>query len=245
VLLFHKNSGWGMPPDPPTTFRSPPDEAARHGPSPEVRGRTFVSRAIGVLAGPDRRTGLPDLLRLCARRSSPSPGRAEPVPPTGTFGRDSFRPGWERIRPRLKERTESVPEAGGTGAEAMATPPPPPRRSTPRTHPKPTVGGRVRGLSDPTEVAEPPNRERCRSGVFVGGVEGGGAPLASRECSTSRVLARRTLRASSQALECLRGAVARLRRRRLPFRANRSIGGGVSAFFDPDAQRRAHRIVEA
>jgi len=85
---------------------------------PEAERR---SRTIGVLAGPDRRTGLPGRLRLCARRSSPSPGRAEPVPPTGTFGRDSFRPGWERIRPRLKERTESVPEAGGTGAEAVAT----------------------------------------------------------------------------------------------------------------------------
>ncbi len=89
---------------------------------PEAERR---SRTIGVRVGPDRRTGLPDPLRLCARRSSQSPGRAEPVPSTGTYGWDPFRPpsvrGAEGTRPRREERTESVPDAGGTGAEAVAT----------------------------------------------------------------------------------------------------------------------------
>jgi len=89
---------------------------------PEAERR---SRTIGVRAGQDRRTGLPDPLRLCARRSSRSPGRAEPVPLTGTFGWDPSRPpsvrGGEGTRPRREERTESVPDAGGTGAEVVAT----------------------------------------------------------------------------------------------------------------------------
>ena len=70
---------------------------------PEAERR---SRTIGVRAGPDRRTGHPDPLRLCARRSSRPP---------------SVRSG-EGTRPRREERTESVPDAGGTGAEAVATP---------------------------------------------------------------------------------------------------------------------------
>ena len=56
---------------------------------PEAERR---SRTIGVRAGPDRRTGLPNSLRLRARWSSRPPGRAESVPPTGTFGWDPFRP---------------------------------------------------------------------------------------------------------------------------------------------------------
>ena len=88
VFLFHKNLWPGDAPGPPNDLSARHKEAARHGPIPASRR----SCTIGVRAGPDRRTGLPDPLRLCAHRSSPSPGRAEPVPPTGTFGWDPFRP---------------------------------------------------------------------------------------------------------------------------------------------------------
>ena len=177
MLLFHKNSGRGMPPDPRHDLSCATRRGRPTWPGPGSPRPDFVSRAIGVLAGPDRRTGLPGPLQPCARRSSPSPGRAEPVPPTGTFGRDSFRPGWEGTRPRLKERTESVPEAGGTGAEAVATPPTPPRRSL-RGLSREADGG-TSGDGPPGGTFGRPNRERCRSGGLSWGSKGAEHPLAS------------------------------------------------------------------
>ncbi len=57
-------------------------------------------------AGPDRRAGLPDPLRLRARRSSPSPGRAGPVPPTGASGWSPLRP--SPAQPDGQEHNQSV-----------------------------------------------------------------------------------------------------------------------------------------
>ncbi len=88
-------------------------------------------------------------------------------------------------------RAESVPEAGGTGADAAATPttPPPvttqtrPRNRRPR--PAVTAGRRETcgtwppGTFGQAEAGERPNRERCRSGGFPGGSKGGRATLAS------------------------------------------------------------------
>ncbi len=83
-------------------------------------------------------------------------------------------------------RAESVPEAGGTGAAAVATPTTPPAghaadspaNRRPRWEgiggrrekiPSPS-GGNVRPSGWPGGL---PNRERCRSGGFPGGIEGG------------------------------------------------------------------------
>ena len=100
----------------------------------------------------------------------------------------SSRPGLGRkgTRPRREGRAESVPEAGGTGAEAVATPTTPPAGHDAESRanaPASTGGDRwsagehpatgTWGSSDPAEVAELWNRERCRSGGFSGGIEGG------------------------------------------------------------------------
>ena len=54
-------------------------------------------------------------------QSEPDTQDQPPPPASGSH----CRAGWGRTRPRRKERTKSVPEAGGTGAEAVATPPTP------------------------------------------------------------------------------------------------------------------------
>ena len=85
-------------------------------------------------------------------------------------------------------RAESVPEAGGTGAAAVATPTTPPaghaadspanRRPRPegiggrRENIRRLSGGNVRPSGWPGGL---PNRERCRSGGFPGGSKGGGS----------------------------------------------------------------------
>ena len=83
------------------------------------------SRMIGVRAGLDRRTGLPDPLRALRPPVLPVSGAGGARPCdravwTG-FVPSPFRPGWGGDLTRQEERTESVPEAGGTGAEAVAT----------------------------------------------------------------------------------------------------------------------------
>ena len=84
-------------------------------------------------------------------------------------------------------RTDSVPEAGGTGAEAVGTPTAPPPVTT-QTRPtrralmsgvgRRTSGGWPPGTRRQTEAGELRNRKRSRSGGFPGGSKGGGAPLA-------------------------------------------------------------------
>ena len=77
-------------------------------------------------------------------------------------------------RPRREGRTQSVPEAGGTGAEEVATPTTPTAGHSARTHPKPTAstcGDRwgqresirqlaARGTFGPSGSGRNPNRER-------------------------------------------------------------------------------------
>ena len=84
-------------------------------------------------------------------------------------------------RPRLEGRAESVPEAGGTGGEAVATPTTPPAGHDADSAAKPdglderwpVVGGRTSGDWPPRSSArrkraKSRNRERCRSGGFSG-----------------------------------------------------------------------------
>ena len=85
-------------------------------------------------------------------------------------------------------RAESVPEAGGTGADAAATPTTPPPVTT-QTHAKSmasTGGDRGSAGEHPAtgrmersarrKPGELPNRARCRSGDDLPGVRGGSAP---------------------------------------------------------------------
>ena len=182
----------GCPRTPERHFRTP--QGGRPAwPVPASPRPNAGAARIGVRAGPDRRTGLPDPLRLCARRFSRSPGRAEPVPPTGTFAWDPSRPpaarGGEGTRPRREERTESVPDAGGTGAEAVAT-----QTTSLAGHSadsaakadgrRPAVIGRrrenIRRLADRRDLRTP-NRERRRSGgELPWGSEGAQPPASLR-----------------------------------------------------------------
>ncbi len=193
MFSLHENLWPGDAPGPPNDISARHKEAARDGPSPRKPEAERRSRTIGVRARPDRRTGLPDPHRLRTRRSSRSPGRAKPVPPTGTYGWDPFRPpsvrGGEGTRPRREERTESVPEAGGTGAEAVVT----------QTR---SLAGHFRGLTreadwrrpavigwrrenirrpaDQGGPADPQIRERRRSGILPGDRRGRSAPRQPR-----------------------------------------------------------------
>ena len=69
-----------MPPDPLNDTSARRKEAARHGPSPQAAGAAGSACRRDQTGGPSPRL---DPLRLCARRSSPSPGRAELVPRPG------------------------------------------------------------------------------------------------------------------------------------------------------------------
>jgi len=124
-------------------------------------------------AGRQRRAGRPV---PCRRRDSVgagAPGRARRSsrwigPPAGRDGKGT--------RPRREERTESVPEAGGTGAEAVATPTTLPAGHSANSAGKPRAEHPATGR--PREPSDLPTANAAGAG-FVPGIEGGGAPLAS------------------------------------------------------------------
>ena len=101
-----------------------------------------------------------------------------------------------RLEPRREGRAESVPEAGGDRRRSGGSADPAVAGHDPDSSAKPTAstgGARRSAREHPTlgrvdvrpggKAGERPNRERCRSGVFLGGSKGGGAPLARARMS--------------------------------------------------------------
>ncbi len=126
--------------------------------------------------------------RSAGRRGRDHGSRPAQVPGASRRGRPG--PCWvgKGARPRRRDGRSPVPEAGGTGAEAVATPTAPSPVTT-RTRPRnprlrrAMIGGRQENIRQPAgwtgrpggSRADSPNRERCRSGGFPGGSKGGGS----------------------------------------------------------------------
>ena len=129
--------------------------------------------AVHSIHEPIPRTADPILECLVARRGSQARQDADESGFAG-LGRE-LDPGW-------RDGRSPVPEAGGTGATAVARPPPPPagHAADSRAKPMALTDGRRENNPAPgrldvgqAKAGERPNRERCRSGGFSGGIEGG------------------------------------------------------------------------
>ena len=192
---FTKTSGRGDAPGPPNNiFRAPrggrPAWSVPRKPQGERR-----SRMIGVRAGPDWRTGLPDLLRSSAAAGPPRlrGGRSPSLRPGRLDGIRSapFRPGRGfdpgRRNGRCPCRRPGDRRRSGGNADHVA------RRSLrglSRESRRASTGGDRPPSGDHPATGRPggpsdPNRERCRSGVCAGGQRGRGPPPASAGDSRS------------------------------------------------------------